>query len=235
MDTDLKVKKAKRKSGFNKNKLNLKNMKKKKIHTDAKEIIRSKSFLGSIKSTGKKNISQMKSKNKKKKISKVNRGKSQSEKIIKNIPISKMKNLQEERLLARKQLNDSCMGKINLKSKHQSGKTTKMGSKNEDALKLSLDFLENEKVFKKPILRGEDTPVFKLISDKPLENRKKCDKGPSLKPPPVKLNKSSKKGNFQRKNKDNFRSPKERRRKNLKSSNSQSRYIIDIFKDKKVF
>jgi hypothetical protein len=233
-DITLKIKKLKKKSNFTKSKLNIKNLKKKKSNADSKEIVRSKSFLGSIKSTSKKGTTLNKLKNKKKKISKVSRGKSQSEKNIKNLQMNKMKNLNDATLIAKKELNDSCMGKIYIKAKHQSGKVMKVGSKNEDPLKLSLDFLDNDKNFKKQSLPGEETPIFKLISHKQIESKKKNDKGPTLKPPPVKLNKSSKKGNFQRKNKDHFRSPKERRRKNLKSSNSQSRYIIDIFRDKKV-
>jgi hypothetical protein len=84
--TDLgpRVKKNKRKQIFpgSKSKFNLKNMKKKKITNDSKMGPRSKSFVGPEKMTLKKGKV-------KKKKTKETRGKSQSEKVIKKVKLTR--------------------------------------------------------------------------------------------------------------------------------------------------
>lgn len=218
-------KQAKRKSIFNKERVKLDLKKKKKASVDEGLVVRSKSFLGTIKSTGKKTNMPVKQKNKKKKIQKVTRGTSQSEKAIKKEPPGKSKKTGESQESKRVKLSDSCMEKIQIKVKHQSGKTSK--ADNREMLKLSLGGADKIASKKRGLAR-EETPLHRGT-----EAKKKQEKSSFLKPPPVKLNKSSKKGNLHRKKIDHFRSPKDRRRKGNKTSNSQSRYIFDILKDKK--
>lgn len=230
-DAGLEIKKQKRKSIFNKERGRLDLKKKKKANVDEQLIVRSKSFLGAIKATGKKPNVSTKQRPKKKKIPKAARGTSQSEKVIKKEAIGRSKKTGESQEARRNKLNDSCMDKLQVKVKLQSGKGSKVD--NRELLKLSLGGAEKQ-ASRKGIFAREETPLRRgTRQDERKEAKKKSEKSAFLKPPPVKLNKSSKKGNLHRKKIDNFRSPKDRRRKGNKASNSQSRYIIDILKDKK--
>lgn len=151
-----------------------------------------------------------------------------------------MKNytLNSDKTSSRKKLNDSCMGKIQIKGKNSSKKASEMNSKEDLKMVIILDSADKSGIFKKPAANLQiDTPIFQRVhlDEKAIDFYKKQEKKVSMKPPPIKLNKSSKKNN-QAKKIDNFRSPHQRKKAKKKSSisSSQGRYNLDIFKDKKV-
>jgi hypothetical protein len=122
------------------------------------------------------------------------------------------------------------MEKIHLKVKSSNKKTEK-------GVRIHVNSSERNLRVNKGASRVQlDTPIFQRVNldEKALDLYRKQDKKICLKPPPIKLNKSSKKGGS--KKLENFRSPLQRKKGLTKSSisNSQGRYNLDIFKEKKV-